>query len=227
MKVRQIDVSDADCRSAEIFFRAVTSYWDLSKSHALDMFARNGALTVTNYIDHVRSLDLWELNPEHEHDLIDWMPDEIKIGCSYKHLEECDKQYDFIVIDTPQGIHNDWQGVPHTEHFDVLCKLPKIMADRCIVVVYVNMAPYDKNVEGSQGYDEYEEYDFQKWMEIRADFYENEGLVTEAVAISTYELLFEKHLFVMKNMLLVPCFSDVPGKEPYAFRLAMEFERTF
>jgi hypothetical protein len=227
VKVRQVEVSKADSKSAEIFFHALTSYYDLSEANALDMFARTGALTVTNYFYHVEGLDVWELNPDHQSDLEAFSPDEVKIGCSYKHLEECDKQYDLIVVDTPQGLHSDWQGVVHAEHFGVLSKLSRIMAERCIVVLYVNMAPYDKAHHGSQGYDEYEEYNFSEWMRLREDFYEGDFVVTEAQALAVYEKLFEAHGYCMKSALMIPCFSDVPGLEPYAFRLAIEVETFF
>ena len=65
MKVREVRVSDADQKSAKILFDTLKSFYDLSKSTALDMFARTGDLTVKNYADDVYELDLWELGSEH------------------------------------------------------------------------------------------------------------------------------------------------------------------
>lgn len=222
MKVRQTEVSEADRASASIFFDALTRYWDLSEAKALDMFARTGELTVTNYRDAVAEIDLWELNPEHEPALRKFEPNDLKIGCSYQHLDTCEKKYDFIVVDTPQGIHSDHLGMTHVEHFDVLRSLTRIMEERCIVVLYVNMAPYNRDEEGSHGYDEYDEYDFEAWMEYRADVFGTDGLVVESQALKTYEDIFLSMGYVVRNVLMVPCFSDAPGREPYAFRLALD-----
>ena len=49
MQVRTVNVSDADGRSAELFFDALTGFYDLSKARALDMFARTGQQTVSKY----------------------------------------------------------------------------------------------------------------------------------------------------------------------------------
>jgi hypothetical protein len=133
-----------------------------------------------------------------------------------------------VVIDTPQGAHTDSHGNVHFEHFDFFkMTLQWMLKDRGVVVVYVNKAPYDKNEVGSHGYDEYEEYDFPKWMRARSDFYETgcDCRVTEEQAIAAYRRTAEFEGFKVKNVLTVPCFSDVPGKEPYAFRVALEVAR--
>ena len=223
MKVRQVEVTDSDRISAQIFFQALCQFYDLSEAQALDMFARTGDLTVSNYKPWVKEIDCWELNPEHESALRALDVNDIKIGCSYKTMEECEKQYDLIVIDTPQGIHSDWQGVPQVEHFGVLNKVAKLMKDRCLIVLYVNMYPYNKEEVGSVGYDEYDEYNFENWMEVRKDFYEEFSPITEATALAAYELFFEAHDYVVKSVMLIPCLSDTGG-EPYAFRVALDLQ---
>jgi hypothetical protein len=222
MKIREVDTTGADQRSAGIFFGALSQMWDLSQVDALDMFARNGQLTVKQYFHRVKTLDVWELAPEHRDDLRKFCPREIKIGCSYSTLSRCEKQYGLIVVDTPQGVHSDYAGVPRYEHFDVLARIGKIMADRCVVVLYVNKKPYDRKELGSHGYDSYDEYDFEEWMRVRHRFYETEPRqIYEEEALEAYRLRLVGQGFWVEQTLLVPCFSDVGGYDPYAFRLAL------
>jgi len=224
MQVRQVQVSDADCESAKLFFSALTGFFDFSAVDALDMFARTGALTVVNYFHSVANFDVWELRPEHKDALEKYMPRDIRIGCSYQTLVTCVRRYGLIVIDTPQGLHTGYDGVVHTEHFEILQRLSSIMADRCVVVVYVNKRPYNKQHVGSHGYDHYDEYDFNEWMENREVFY-GDAYVTDARALTAYERVFRGMGRAIANVVSVPCYSDVGELSPYAYRLAMEVVR--
>jgi hypothetical protein len=228
MQVRTVNVSDADGRSAELFFDALTGFYDLSKARALDMFARTGQLTVSKYAPWVASVDAWELNAEHEAALKALGPKiNVKIGCSYLTASLFEGRYDLIVIDSPQGAHKDYSGAVRYEHFHALKQLPKLAKDRCIVVLYVNKAPYDRAVEGEYGYDRYDEYDFQEWMKARARFYGvNPQRLSESVALYAYEQEMAILGFKTVNTVIVPCYSDVPRKENYAFRVALEIVRT-
>ena len=147
MQVRTVNVSDADGKSAQLFFDALTGFYDLSDAVALDMFARNGQLTVSKYADKVREVDAWELSAEHREALfaISDKVENVTIGCSYLGALTARRRYDMIVIDSPQGAHRDFSGSIRFEHFYALQQLKRLAKDRCIVVLYVNKEPYNKN----------------------------------------------------------------------------------
>lgn len=227
MQVREVNVTDADGRSAKLFFDALTGFYDLSQAAALDMFARNGQLTVKNYVDKVKLVDAWELSPEHGPALQAIDPKvAATIGCSYLTALGAHRRYDMIVIDSPQGAHRDYSDAVRFEHFHALHQIDRLAMPRCIVVLYVNKCPYDKNVTGDFGYDQYEEYDFKAWMEARSQFYRSSPYhLTEAEALYAYERALLKQGFTVVNTVLMPCYSDVPRKENYAFRLGLEITR--
>lgn len=225
MKVREVNVSEADKASARIFFNAVCDFYDLKSAKALDMFARTGDLTVVNYAARVSELHLWELGGEHEEALRAFNPASVHIGCSYQTAIAVEDRFDFIVIDSPQGAHHDYNGTVHYEHFDVLEDvLPKLVSKEAVVVLYVNKRPYDKNVLGEFGYDQYAEYDFKSWMEARIVFY-GTSVISEGQALDAYKKCLTKIGMTVENALVTPCYSDVPGYEPYAFRVALKVKR--
>ena len=223
MQVRAIDVTDADVRSAKLFFDALAGFYDLSEAHALDMFARNGQLTIRNYVDRLKTVDAWELNGEHREALHDLGAEIVTIGCSYLNAVHAAKRYDLIVIDSPQGAHNDYSGSTRFEHFHSLQSLKKLDKPRCIVVLYVNKEPYDKNKEGDHGYDRYDEYDFEAWMKARQSFYSHSPYkISDAVALHAYEREMGFMGFGVVNTVMLPCYSDVPRRENYAMRVGLE-----
>lgn len=227
MEVRVTDTTSADQRSANVFFKALLSMWDLQDVAALDAFARNGQLTVPNYADVVRELELWELGEEHREALERFSPDCVRIGCSYSHLVtaiEEGRKYGLLVIDTPQGIHADVYGNEHVEHFDFLRDSTAILADEAVVVLYVNKHPYNRDEVGEHGYDQYKEYDFDKWMSARREYY-GSTVITEGQAINQYTSALSLQGFKVTEVLAVPCYSDVPDRAPYAFRLALKVAR--
>ncbi|QIN95262.1 Erm [Stenotrophomonas phage vB_SmaS_DLP_3] len=224
MKVRQTDVTEADAKSAQIFFGAVLGFFDLSKAHVLDAFARNGQLTVSNYHGKVGSIECWELGEEHREALLKYT-DDVQIGDSYSLLDGVGgDKFDMVVIDTPQGLHKDDSGAVMCEHFDFLPHAVAMTNPGGIVVLYCNKAPYDKDKDGSQGYDEYAEYDFKKWMAARQNYYNvsNGREVAEEDMLIAYRDVIENEGRELGRIVMIPCFSDVPGKAPYAFRLALE-----
>jgi len=223
MKIREVDTSVADQKSADVFFSALQEMWDLSGATALDMFARNGQLTVSRYGYNVPFIDLWELSEEHHEALSKFGPRNLKIGCSYSALAQCKDKYDLIVIDTPQGVHCDYAGIERFEHFDVLERLGRIMKPKCLVVVYVNLRPYDRDKLGSHGYDQYEEYNYDAWMKARQKFYGTwrAEKLTEEKALEGYRRAMALLGYEIDQTLMVPCYSDVAGYPPYAFRLGL------
>lgn len=227
MKIREVNPSQSDIESAKIFFHALTKFYDLSQYDALDAFARNGILTVSQYGHLCNSLECWELSSEHKQALLDFTPN-VSIGCSYVKLEEriqTGTKYDMVVIDTPQGMHRDDWGRTHTEHFDFLDRATQLIGDVGLFVLYVNKLPYNKEVVGSHGYDEYEEYNYDKWMQERFKYY-GARFLSEEMAIQAYRYRLMERGLGLKNIISVPCFSDVPSTPPYAFRLALEVSRT-
>lgn len=227
MTTRQ-EIDAADERAAQLFFNALVDFYDLKQLRALDMFARDGMLTVKRYFRDVKSVDCWELNEEHREALKVFHPREIVIGDSYKTVKFCTREYGLIIVDTPQGIY----GGGHVEHFDMIPLLPKIMADRCIVVLYVNKQPYDKFATGHYGRDEYPEYDFKKWMKARDKFYGEVPwgsqhviqYVTEVDALRAYNHHFLQYGFKAKSTLMIPCYDFADGLPP-SFRVALELVR--
>lgn len=215
-------IDNHDAVAADAFFEALRRVLSLRQMSALDMFARDGALTVNRYAKHVRRLELWELNQVHLPALRRYGASEVKIGCTYKFLKECTSTYGMIVVDNPQGLYPDNWGVVHAEHFDIVKELSPIMADRCVVVLYVNKAPYDKNKDGDHGRDTYSAYDFQRWMTARGDFYGHVE-VDEVRALNTYKYVFAAQGFTVTDVLMVPCFRG-EGLPP-SFRLGLVLER--
>jgi len=224
LSIREVNCTKADQLSAVAFFDSLTAMYDFKESVALDMFARTGDLTVVNYQDHVKELHLWELMPEHRGALVSRNPTSLQIGCSYETAEKCFTKYDLIVVDSPQGVHSDAEGRVHFEHFDVVRDiLPRLCSESCVIVLYVNKSPYNKDIVGSHGYDKYSEYDYSSWMQARELFY-GASQITEEVAIQAYRVAIGSWAKV-EQVLMVPCFSDVSTLEPYAFRLALKIKR--
>lgn len=226
MKVRQVHTSFADRKSAKMFFDVLHGMYDLKQMRALDAFARNGELTVSNYWDSVRSLECWELCREHEVELREYT-NNVRIGCSYRlieHAKDIKSRFDLIVIDTPQGLHTAEDGRVHAEHFQFLTRATSLIDEGGVIVLYVNKQPYDRRVMGSHGYDEYKEYDFDRWMEARKQFY-GMSTISEEIALANYRQLLRLQGLNVRRVIQVPCFSDVKGVEPYAFRLGLEVSR--
>jgi hypothetical protein len=222
--LRIVDTTDADQASAKAFFTALTSIWRLDEVRVLDAFARNGQLTVPFYEDKCFYLHLWELEEAHREALENFSPDNVKIGCSYGHAETETERFGMIVLDTPQGVHQDSTGAAHYEHFDFLKFVPKLLANEGLVVLYVNKAPYDKTKVGDFGYDQYDGYNYEFWMEARQEFY-GRSRVTEGEALAAYDAAFQEMGYWVVRSLVVPCHSDVPDKDPYAFRVAFELRK--
>lgn len=230
MEIKTKDTTEADQISAKTLFDALKTlrslYWGTGNVTALDAFARNGQLTVSAYSEWVDSFDCWELSPEHERDLLKLGAMDVRIGCSYAQAQVSDQRYNLVVIDTPQGVHRSADGFDRVEHFKFLDMVySRLIGTRAVIVLYVNREPYNRNVVGEHGYDKYEEYDFDRWMEARKKFY-GMAKITESLAMDAYRDQAEKHGFELRLPLIVPCLSDVPGRAPYAFRLAFLADKT-
>ena len=236
MKIKTVDVTEADYESAALLFNSLEAlhdiYWpDQYKVKVLDAFARNGQLTIKNY-QHWNGVEIhaWELSKEHEAALQSIASVKtVAIGCSYARADKViatrivngdNPEYNMIVIDTPQGLHKSADGVVHVEHFDFLKKAWSFLPDKGgVIVLYVNTKPYNKDVQGEHGYDQYEEYNFESWMNKREGIY-GKFFPKISEVIAAYENDAASFGWRLVNPLLIPCFSDVPSLPPYAFRLA-------
>lgn len=226
MQVKTVHTTEADRASAQVFFDALFGLYVID-GPVLDMFARNGELTVAAYRDKIDGpLDLWELGPEHEDALWQFDPREVKIGCSYKSALATPNKYGMIVVDTPQGMHKDAYGKVHAEHFGVIRDIGKMLEDQAVIVLYCNKHPYNRDEAGSHGYDEYAEYDFETWMGRRASFYGWDAKNTpEEAMVAAYRRVLAEQGYRVRGVHITPCYSDVQDKEPYAFRVGLEVIR--
>ena len=65
------------------------------------------------------------------------------------------------------------------------------------------------------------------WMKVRQNFYSHPPhKITESVALNTYMRAFSLIGYDIVNTVMVPCYSDVPRKENYAFRVALEIVKS-
>lgn len=215
---------DSEIKELDLFFHALAGSYELHKLDALDMFARAGAHTVSRYWSKVASLALWELNEEHRMTLQElYLPTEVKIGCSYAEMRQTTKKFGLIVVDSPQGLHTDSDGLIRCEHFEVLTSLPVIMQDRCIVTLYVNKEPYNAAEVGSRGQDTYDVFDWESWMDHRARFYctSTPAKISLATAMLEYQRLFAGMGIKIASEIVQPCFVDGVGR-PAACYVALE-----
>src|SRR4051812_38099350 len=149
----RIDIDEADQLGSDIFFTAFDGMYGnvMPAWFCLEMFARDGSLTMGRYINFVRSVEAWELDERHTGALSKMRPRNLITGqCSYELLKICERKFDFIMIDSPQGIYPDGKEELHTEHFDIIPRMRHIMRDACVVGLYVNKEPYDRRDGSSQ-----------------------------------------------------------------------------
>jgi hypothetical protein len=106
---------------------------DLSSRHGLDVYGGTGFRTTRHYAPLLRSLEVWEINPNFEAALRRNVPGaHIKTTDSYEELKRTDRRYSYIVLDSPLEKHGG-----HTEHFDVFPDIFRVMDDDCVLVIHV------------------------------------------------------------------------------------------
>jgi len=129
----------------------------LNEYHGLEFFARKGNWQTLSYVDRVKSIDAWEIDPLHENDLRKNLPSAIiSIGDSFTLAKDhrVRGKYNFIVIDNPQNIYSSY-----CEHFEALKLIPSLLnKDGGVVVFNVNLNPFDHEIN-------------PEWMERRKQFY--------------------------------------------------------
>lgn len=129
----------------------------LSEADALELFAREGDWQTVSYAPHVKTLEAWEINPQFREALKRNLPyAKIKITDTWKEIKTTSRKYDLIVVDSPQGVYGE-----HCEHFGLLPDIFRIANDGCVIILNVNVEPYNFH-KGSE------------WWKRRKDYYRTE-----------------------------------------------------
>ena len=132
----------------------------LSEVVALELFAREGDWQTVSYAPYVKTLEAWEINPQFYEGLKRNLPNaKIKITDTWKEIRTTPQKYDFIVADTPQGIYGE--NGEHCNHFGLLPDIFRIANDGCVIVLNVNVEPY--NFREDSG-----------WWKRRKEYYKTE-----------------------------------------------------
>ena len=134
---------------------------NLRRYKTLEIFGGTGNWHTKVFADKVKSLEVWEIQPELETELRKNLPNStIKIVNSIKHLHSNElEKFELILIDNPMNVFGeDGKNEEYCEHFDVLTKIDRIIDERAIVVFNVNRHPFH-----------YEK--FPRWKKRREEFY--------------------------------------------------------
>lgn len=136
----------------------------LNECRALDVFGGSGELHTKDYAPLVRSLEIWEVDPQFEPRLKRSFPEAtVKIVDSYQEIKTASGPYELIVLNNPLGMHNG-----RCEHFDILPDVFRLAADSAVLVLFTVpwMAPEFTTLWG-QGFG-------QDHLARRREFYKTE-----------------------------------------------------
>jgi len=104
----------------------------IEECDVLECFAFTGAMHTLDYSRKVRSLEVWEINPNHEKTLRKHFPDaEVRMTDTYEEIIRRDRTFNVIVVDN-SPVHE-----PHVEHYDIFPALFRLMQDTCTVILNV------------------------------------------------------------------------------------------
>lgn len=163
-----------------------TFNFPLEEARALELFAREGDWQTIVYAPHVKSLEVWEINPRCYEGLRRNLPNaEIKITDTWKEIKKTQKKYDLVVADCPQATYGE--NDEHCEHFGLLPDIFRIANDGCVIILNVNITPYDLDRQPS-------------WKERREEYYKThrpEKLAFDAV-IRHYKRICQENNVSMK-----------------------------
>lgn len=145
----------------EIVQRLKTDFnFPLSEAEALELFAREGDWQTTSYASYVKTLEAWEINPQFYEGLRRNLPHaKIKITDTWKEIQATHNKYDLIVADAPQGLYGE--NDEHCDHFGLLPDIFRIANDGCVIILNVNIEPYNF-------------YEDSEWWKRRKDYYRTE-----------------------------------------------------
>jgi len=97
---------------------------------ALEVFGREGDWQTIHYADKVKSLEVWECNPEYEENLRKNLPNAtVKITDSYEEIKRTPNKFGLVVIDNPL------LATGHIDHFDLFPHVFRVLKDRAFLVV--------------------------------------------------------------------------------------------
>ncbi len=89
----------------------------LNMSNTLEVFGYTGEYHTLDYLEHVNSLDIWEIDRACEKKLKENLPTaNVKITNSYIEIKSTNKLFNTIIIDNHQGIFGD----DKCEHFEII-----------------------------------------------------------------------------------------------------------
>lgn len=109
---------------------------NIKKLDALEVFGRDGNWVTIYYADKVRSLEVWEIDPQYENKLRQNFPRaDIVITDSFKKIQTTTKQYSFIVVDNPMSNFGEY-----CEHFELFPHIFRIVATEAIL--FLNVIPF-------------------------------------------------------------------------------------
>ncbi|MBL7930753.1 MAG: hypothetical protein JNL60_02565 [Bacteroidia bacterium] len=108
---------------------AINSKYPLQGSVALEAFAYTGELQTRAFKKYPSYLEAWEISQDCETALRKNLPGAvIKIVDSIEEAKHCDKKFNFINVDTHQGLFG-----PYCENFEIFPLLFRMMQDECTV----------------------------------------------------------------------------------------------
>ena len=121
-------------------FKAINTHYPLKGCVALEAFAYTGAWQTRAYKHYPSYLEAWEIDSQCEGPLKKNLPEAtIRITNSFEEILRCQKKFNFINVDTHQGIFGEY-----CENFEFFPLLFKVTQDECIVNLDVipNASPY-------------------------------------------------------------------------------------
>jgi hypothetical protein len=114
----------------------INERFPLKNSVALEAFAYTGALQTTAYKHLPKYLEAWEIAADCKPELEKNLPGAtVKITNSFEEVLRCKTKFNFINVDTMQGIFGDY-----CENFEFFPIMFNVMQDECIV--NLNVIPH-------------------------------------------------------------------------------------
>ena len=105
---------------------------DISSMRSLEVFGYQGNMHTKDYAGDVASLEVWEINPRHEHALRANLPRaHVKITDSYMEIKSSHDKFGMVVIDN-SPVHP-----PYIEHFDLFPYVLDLAGDQIIMIINV------------------------------------------------------------------------------------------
>jgi hypothetical protein len=107
----------------------IDAHFPLKDCFALEAFAYKGALQAVAYRHYPKYHEAWEISDRCEPFLRKNLPGaEIKITNSFEEILRCDKKFNFINVDTHQGIFGEY-----CENFEFFPLIFRVMQNDCVV----------------------------------------------------------------------------------------------